>query len=186
MKDYSTTKTLILGDKGEQWFADWCRCNNKNAINCGKDEFLGFDCGIDFIVLNFTNGKLSKWDAKTDSLIHSTGNMFIEMYSDLHNKEHGWYFKSKADCICYIDEYNEILYLFGKKSLQLYMEEHELKSANCTDYFTSFTKVRQGKLVSISKFEQWCLENKKHFAKENRCIIDDTNYGEDMDIKGVA
>ena len=96
--------------------------------------------------------------------------MFIEMYSDYDKKEKGWYFTSKVDNYCYIDEKQELLYFFTKKGLIKYIEEAELKITYCYDYFGSFIKKRQGKLVNISQFEKWCKENNQMFGKEYRCI----------------
>ena len=170
MKDYSKRETNIKGDKGEQWFYDWCCSKGYVVLKVGKDDFLGYESGIDFITQIVGSDNVAKWDVKCDSVMHNTGNMFIEIYSDLDKKELGWYYTSKAKNYCYIDEYNEILYLFTKKSLTLYMEEFQPKTAICVDDFRNFIKKRQGRLVNISQFEKWCKENNQKFVKEYRCI----------------
>lgn len=51
------------------------------------------------------DGSQAKIEVKTDKLISSTGNMFIEIIQDRFSRTYytGWFYKTTADYLCYID-----------------------------------------------------------------------------------
>lgn len=171
MTDYSNRKTNKLGDVGERWFELWCSDNDYIAINVGKDEFIGFESKIDFIVKHITSDKVSRWEVKTDNSLSKTGNMFVETSDDKAAKSLGWYYTSKAQNICYIDYNNRIMYMFTFSSLRSYVEEHQVREACCYDR----TKTRVGKLVKMSNFEKYIEDNKGKLFKidvDEKYLID--------------
>jgi len=163
-------KQKDIGNVGEDWFAEYFSNLDYLVMNCSNDQFLGIESGIDFICEGVRTGKIMKWDVKTDMRISETGNMFVEIFDDATNNSLGWFYKGKVDGICYVDVNQEILYLFTKDALRQYLEEHVVPERRVTDYCYRCTKVRVGKLVNISKFEKWCIENKKKFMKEYRVL----------------
>lgn len=163
-------KQKDIGKVGEDWFAEYFSNLDYLVIDCSNDQFLGIESGIDFICEGVRTGKIMKWDVKTDTRISETGNMFVEIFDDATNNSLGWFYKGKVDGICYVDVNQEILYLFTKDALRQYLEENNVSERRVTDYCYRCTKVRVGKLVNISKFEKWCIENKKKFMKEYRVL----------------
>jgi len=142
----------------------------RNGINVGSDNFRGIESGIDFVVQN-RNGKIAKFDVKFDSKMHRTGNMFIELYK---NNNIGWYYKSKANRYCYIDEYRGILYMFSKKALEIYVDKY--KGSNICRQTTNWIDGAEitGLLIPIEMFAHWCKQNNHVMVKHVRMLdIDD-------------
>lgn len=112
---------------------DFCIDKGIICIDVSENESIGFESGIDFVV-EYSNGQIRKFDVKMDSRIHSTGNMFIETYINKNSGKRGWYYTSKADSYCYIDEYVGVLYMFAKSALECYIDAHpNLPTAYCQD-----------------------------------------------------
>lgn len=169
MSNYQFTKDLQHGKVGEKWFHDFCIDKGIICINVGEDGFLGIESGIDFIV-QYQDGTIAKFDVKFDSVMHRTGNMFIETYQDKGKK--GWYYNSKSTCYCYIDEYNGVLYMYTKAALEEYINSHKLSLRSITKNIDN--RQVTGILVNINKFSDWCMENNHNLIKYVRLLdIDD-------------
>lgn len=160
MSNLQFTKDLEHGKIGEKWFHDYCIDKGILCINVGDDGFLGIESGIDFIV-QYPKGNVAKFDVKFDSRMGQTGNMFIEIYQDRDKK--GWYYNSKANRYCYIDEYNGVLWMYSKKTLEGYIDTHKSSIKS----ITSFIDGREvtGLLINIEKFCTWCEEKNRKVIK---------------------
>ncbi len=174
MSNLQFNKDLEHGKIGEKWFHDFCIDKGIICINVGTDGFLGIESGIDFIV-QYQDNTIAKFDVKFDSVMHRTGNMFIEMYQDRGKK--GWYYNSKANCYCYIDEYNGILWMYTKKTLEEYIDSHKLSLRSITK--TIDNREVTGLLVNINKFSAWCEENNHRLIKYAR-MLDIEDIGEEL------
>ncbi len=165
MSNYQFNKDLEHGKIGEKWFHDFCIDKGIVCINVGKDNFLGIDSGIDFIV-QYQDNTIAKFDVKFDSVMHRTGNMFIEMYQDTGKK--GWYYNSKSTCYCYIDGYNGILWMYTKKALEEYINNHKTMLRSTTNQIDE--RMVTGLLINIGKFAGWCKENNHTLVKYVRML----------------
>lgn len=164
-------KDLQHGKLGEKWFHDYCIERGLLCIPVGDDNFLGIESGIDFIV-QYPLGQVGKFDVKFDSKMNRTGNMFIETFMDKERNKKGWYYNSKANRYCYIDEYNGVLWLYTKKTLDQYIaaKTNELRTIQ---KWLDGRKV-EGILISIEDFSNWCNEHRKKLISYARMLdIDD-------------
>ena len=165
MSNLQFSKDLEHGKIGEKWFHDFCIDKGIICINVGTDGFLGIESGIDFIV-QYQDGTTARFDVKFDSVMHRTNNMFIETYQDTGKK--GWYYNSKANCYCYIDEYNGILWMYTKKALEEYINNHKTMLRTTTNEIDG--RMVTGLLVNIGKFTAWCKENNHNMVKYTRML----------------
>lgn len=175
-------KDLQHGKLGEKWFHDYCIERGLLCIPVGDDNFLGIESGIDFIV-QYPSGTIAKFDAKLDSRMAQTGNMFIEIYQDTGKK--GWFYNSKANRYCYIDEVRKMMYMFSKNSLILYMNQNKDDLSTVSKWIDGKTVV--GVLVNVESFKQWCnIKHRKIIEYQRMDTIEDIENEETADIVEVA
>ena len=104
------------GVEGENLIENYLIKNNHSVKNVSKDKSY-FKRGFDFII----NDNI-KADAKYDSKICVTGNLFIEEFSNMRLKSKGWLQYSEMDILFYIDEINGIAYEIDFLLLKEYIE----------------------------------------------------------------
>lgn len=165
-----------IGEIGEQWFYDYVtKKQGFTTIPTGKDKYLGIEKKIDFICLHPKKDKVLRWEIKTDARMSKTGNMFVENFDDKANKSLGWLHTTESNYMCYIDYTNKKMYFFEVAALREYVDSHSLRKASCYDKASdgsNRTIEREGYLVNIDKFGQWCKENAKWFHPDN--VIEDS------------
>ncbi|HCR83541.1 MAG TPA: hypothetical protein DIW07_09040 [Lachnospiraceae bacterium] len=165
MSNLQFSKDLEHGRIGEKWYYDYCIDKGIICIPVKDDEFIGYEGGIDFLV-QYQDLSIWKVDVKFCSRIHQTGNMFIEMYQD--TGKIGWYYKSKCNAYCYIDEYNGILWIYTKAALQEYIDTHKTSLRNTTNKIDGCYVT--GTLVNVNNFAAWCKNNNHNLVKYVRML----------------
>lgn len=81
------------------------------------------DQDIDLSILP-PNGVWRDVEIKTDTIMHKTGNMMVELSMRRKTGTYdGWFYKCRADILCYVDEYGGILYFINWPRLHDYVEE---------------------------------------------------------------
>lgn len=89
-----------------------------------------------------------KWDSK----VYDTGNLFVEIYSDVERRKPGWYKFCEADTLAYGDAVNKYFFMFDYEGLKEHIEAHkdEYKTAVAADYGRDgIKKYSEGYLVPI-------------------------------------
>lgn len=89
-----------------------------------------------------------KWDSK----VYDTGNLFIEIYSDVEGRKEGWYKFCEADILAYGDAVNKYFFMFDFEGLKEHIEAHkdEYRTARAIDYGRDgIKKYSEGYLVPI-------------------------------------
>lgn len=115
------------------------------------------------------------FEVKNCDKIDQTGNLFVELkhyeyFSSPGLTKLGWYYKTKADYILYRNNQNKDFIWFRLEDLREYIDTHELKKGDATDYkyYESENKRVQhkkvkGYLVPIHDFHAYCTLNKRTF-----------------------
>lgn len=85
----------------------------------GNPEYWKLD--IDLIV-HSEKGDISI-EIKNDSWLSKTGNLFLETITDIENKKEGWFAYSAADLLYYIDDNNELLFIYKMEELRNYISQ---------------------------------------------------------------
>ena len=72
-------------------------------------------------------------EVKYDSVIHRTGNMFVEDYTTIFNGNvhDGWYRITGADTLCYIDAEDDSAHFISMDTLRSYIEKRKPARATC-------------------------------------------------------
>lgn len=95
-----------------------------------------------------------KWDTR----IKHTGNMFIEVSTDIENNKDGWYNYCEADFIFYGDALNKLFYVFRLQDLKEFIkgDYKRLQQRKAADYtiYGRVKKVSQGLLVPIEELRK--------------------------------
>lgn len=110
---------------------------------------------IDFIAEQ--GGEQTTIEVKWDSCIARTGNMFIELISDIDNAKDGWYKFCKADYIFYGDSKNNLFYVFKLTDLKAFISENtDLPTKKSADRALNgeIKKVGIGLLVPIRRLQK--------------------------------
>ena len=95
-------------------------------------------------------------EVKWDSRIHQTGNMFIEISSNLEEGKDGWFLFCRADYLFYGDSINRIFYIIKMDDLREYLQQNQTEQRNAPDYRYNGTirKRSRGEIVPIDDFTQ--------------------------------
>lgn len=95
-------------------------------------------------------------EVKWDNCISDSGNMFIEIITDIDKGKQGWFEFCQADYIFYGDSQNNLFYVFKTDDLRQFLRENKTQSRKAPDYNyqKKVKKVSQGQLVPIKDFSQ--------------------------------
>lgn len=109
---------------------------------------------IDFIARK--GNKEITIEVKWDSRISDSGNMFVEIITDIDKGKQGWFEFCQADYIFYGDSQNNLFYVFKTDDLRKFLRENKTQSRKAPDYNhqKKVKKVSQGSLVPIKQFSQ--------------------------------
>lgn len=143
------------GKQGEVLVQRYLEAHNWKVINLTNcKDFFSKD--IDFLIQK--ENEKHYIEVKFDYRIADTGNMFIEISTDLDNKKDGWFKFTQAEFIWYGDKQNNLFYVFLLADLKKYIQEQEkiLPTRKAADYDENqhIRKVSQGYLVSIDNFRE--------------------------------
>jgi hypothetical protein len=97
--------------------------------------------GIDFIIKNKKNNKISKIEFKSCNQIHKTNNIAYEIISNLENKKLGTCITSQADYVFYYDNVKHIVHCFNLKKLNVAISKSNITKWNVAK---ANTKVKDG------------------------------------------
>lgn len=132
------------GKKGERIFKERMQFNGYEVEDLRNDpEFWMIDC--DFKVKSPYTGAVKYFEVKWDSLIHTTGNLYLEL-ENIHSKQwnrEGWWLHCEADYLAYGDAQINKFFVIPMKELRARVEELPTKIAHCGQEST-------GLLISIN------------------------------------
>lgn len=120
------------GKRGERIFRDRMRYNGYKVEDLRDDpEYWMIDC--DFEITSPTTGAVKTFEVKWDSLIHTTGNLYLEL-ENIHSKQwngEGWWLHCEADYLAYGDQQVNKFYIIPMKELRARVEELPTRIAHC-------------------------------------------------------
>ena len=108
---------LVRGKKGQCYVRNLMRKRNHYIKDVSDNYTIGFDFYVDD----------KKCQLKTDSIINTSGNLFLENYMDYSNGDsaRGWLNTSKADYLFYLDEKNYNLYIYKLDEIREYVKTNK-------------------------------------------------------------
>lgn len=124
----------------------------KNLTAC--QDFFSKD--IDFLIER--DQERFYIEVKWDTRIKHSGNMFIEVSTDIEKNKDGWFKFCEADFIFYGDALQNLFYVFRLQDLKEFIKEDykRLQQRKAADYnaYGQVRKVSQGLLVPIEKLRE--------------------------------
>ncbi len=160
-KVYEFNSSNKIGHQGEQFVKQWIlelHPNVSSIIDVSEDKSYQKQ-DIDFVV-NFTNGRQSLVEIKTDT--YKTGNMFFETISNEEYQTKGCLMKTNADFLFYYfpNYQNGVLYIFKMKAFRKFVIDHlsHFRQRRVTN--TTHTSI--GYIVPLSYIENNFMEYKKY------------------------
>ena len=131
----SWAEDLETGKEGERVVRSLLESsgNVRNIIDCSADEYFQ-EKDIDFMT-EMTNGKVIKYEVKTDTKAHETDNIVWEHTS---SGDVGCLARCEADCIMYYLQGNGALYWFWTKEMRRYIEETKPRLIKMADKNTGY------------------------------------------------
>ena len=160
-KVYEFNSSNKIGHQGEQFVKQWIlelHPNVSSITDVSEDKFYQKQ-DVDFVV-NFTNGRQSLVEIKTDT--YKTGNMFFETISNEEYQTKGCLMKTNADFLFYYfsNYQNGVLYIFKMKAFRKFVLDN-------LSYFrqrrvTNTTHTSIGYIVPLSYIENNFAEYKKY------------------------
>lgn len=128
--------TLIepLND-GEQEVKDYLRANGYTVADVSDlPEFWKID--VDLLAYKESLEDEVKIEVKNDKVISRTGNLFIELFTDVAKGRAGWFKITQADYIYYRDRENQTVYILPFEQLNQFVSDNEknLKVVCAPDY----------------------------------------------------
>lgn len=107
---------------------------------------------IDFIVNHITS-----IECKWDGVMADTGNIFIELCSNIDTNKEGWYNFCQADWLYYGDAKNRVFYIFAfgelKNHIEANKDSYSIGYARDYDKEKNITKVSKGYKVPLASLE---------------------------------
>lgn len=140
---------------GEQKAYDYFTRFGWEVVNLTKcSDFFGKD--IDFLIRQ--GNEQHYIEVKWDGRIHQTGNMFVEIQTDIDEQKDGWFRFCAAEFIFYGSEHEDLFYVFRLADLKQFIKEQmgrlEERKAADYDWKGQVRKVSEGILVPIDKFRE--------------------------------
>ena len=117
---------------GEKLFAQRMIDKGYKVLDVSKNPDY-FDKDIDFIVFSPATGLTKSFEIKTDTKIHKTGNLYLEL-SNIHSKQwngEGWWKHCEADYLVYIDAARRKFYIIPLLELKERVEQSPKTYAQC-------------------------------------------------------
>jgi hypothetical protein len=157
----SKREKAVLGKKGEelshQLLRQWQRTYGYTDIQdvSKVKAFRDIDC--DFQVVK-KDGTKVLIEVKTEEAIAETGNIYVETVTNCDTGLAGWYYKSKADKLFYIDWPNQILYVFDFDDFRQEVEliKHRLRLVRAwSQEEDGWEKETEGYLLNIRDFSKF-------------------------------
>lgn len=140
-------ESLQEGKVGEKMVEQYLLSTGWSVEDTSKDKEYQ-DKDIDFIV---KKGRMEiPIEVKYDSVINYTENFFIEVISCVRIDSLGWFHKTHAEYIWYIDKEEDIAYVFKTKDMEDYIENNFTQRRKCTDG----SKTSVGIIVNIHKYKE--------------------------------
>lgn len=160
-KVYEFNSSNKIGHQGEQFVKQWIlelHPNVSSITDVSDDKFYQKQ-DVDFVV-NFTNGKQSLVEIKTDT--YKTGNMFFETISNEEYQTKGCLMKTNADFLFYYfpNYQNGVLYIFQMKAFREFVLNNLLQFRQRRVTNTTHTSI--GYIVPLSYIENNFKEYKKY------------------------
>lgn len=129
-------KDLLVGEKGETIAKQFLLSSShtRGFADARSDPYFQ-NLDIDYLVSR-DDGKIVKYEVKTDTMAHRTGNIAFEMTT---SGNVGCLAKSHADYILYYLSETNQMYFFNLETMKDYISSHtELEEVKMGDYATGF------------------------------------------------
>lgn len=125
--------------------------NNGYTVEDVSNNSDFYDKDIDFIATQ--EGKSHTIQVKWDNRIHETGNMFIQISTDIDNGKDGWFKFCKADYLYYGDSFNKLFYIIKMSDLKDFIHNNMCDERNAADYTFNgrLKKISRGAIIPIKK-----------------------------------
>lgn len=140
---------------GETQVKDYLRANGYKVADV-SDYPAYWKIDVDILAYRDCIENELKIEVKNDGTISRTGNLFIELFTDLDKSKLGWFNITAADYIYYRDKINEKVYVLPLNSLRDFIEAHKstltLKCANDYRKDGTISKVSSGYIIPIEEY----------------------------------
>lgn len=145
---------------GEVQLKRYLRMNNY-IVEDVSDNCHYWKKDIDFIVYYPNSQDSFSAEVKWDGLISKTGNLFLEILTDVDKKKDGWFNFCQADYIYYGDAVKRLFYKINTQKLKQWVQEN--KDGLIIRYASD---IKQGVLLKQSKGYLVPLESIKTLVEE--------------------
>lgn len=140
---------------GETQVKDYLRANGYTVADVSDfPEYWKID--VDILAYKETLEDEIKIEVKNDGVISRTGNLFIELITDVAKGRAGWYEITQADYIYYRDKNNQIVYCLDFNDLSTYIDtfKDNLRMVSAPDYRKDgqISKYSKGYVIPISEY----------------------------------
>ena len=108
---------------GEYELKEYLRARDYKVIDVSNNPHY-WKKDIDLFAMN-PEGIITSIEVKWDSVINKTGNIFIELQTDLNNQKKGWYQICEAEYLYYGDSVNKQFYKIEMAQLRAYINENK-------------------------------------------------------------
>lgn len=162
--------TFLVGEEGENLVISHLQSKGFLVEDLRQDpKYQAQDIDMS---LTTPSGKRYTVEIKTDTIMHKTRNIMVEIsMSRKTGIYQGWYYKCKADLLCYVDAHAGILYFLPWQKLNTYVTHLMEADKSCICDFTNpYDDCCVGKGVLLSV--------KKHLELNNLILI--TSYCEEI------
>lgn len=122
--------TFQVGEEGENRVIEYLESRGCTVIDLRSiPEYQDRDIDI---AIHTPDGLWRNVEIKTDTVMHRTGNIMVELSMARKTGEYpGWFYKCQADILCYVDEHSGNLYFLPWQKIHDYVAELKEKDPSC-------------------------------------------------------
>ena len=140
---------------GETQVKDYLRANGFTVADVSDyPEYWKID--VDILAYKESLEDEIKIEVKNDKVISRTGNLFIELFTDVAKGRAGWFKITKADFIYYRDRENQLVYCLDFNELTTFIDNFKdnLRVVCAPDYRYDgqISKYSSGYVIPISEY----------------------------------
>lgn len=128
-------KDLERGKAGEQKVYNYLSSLGFKVTDVSNDKSY-WDIDVDFLVED-KNGKTHYIEVKSDWNISRTGNVLLET-----DKERGWFSKTKAEYIFYVDMKKDLVYVFKMEDMKKVLDQYLLFTIYDKDRIDGYKRIK--------------------------------------------
>lgn len=112
----------------------------------------------DIDIIAYTENGTKAIEVKNDSLIHKTGNLFLETLSDVENAADGWFVYSEADLLYYACDKTNRCFIYRMDELRRFVDAQNdaYIKRHTKDCHLDKYKVSRGLCIPLKDVEHIC------------------------------